>query len=96
LLAADDGVVGALVEDSVAAFSADNEVVGRRWVEINLGKARGAIDGEAADVVVCHCVERAAPQADSIVPVRRRDSVIPSPINCRNIAIALIDPEFLM
>jgi hypothetical protein len=38
LLAANDGVVGPLVEDSVAAFSADDEVVGRRWVEINLGE----------------------------------------------------------
>jgi len=66
LLATNDGVVGPLVEDGVAAFGADNEVVGRRRVEINLGKARGAINRETFDVVVNHSVEGSAPQTDSI------------------------------
>ena len=77
MLATNDGVVGPLVEDGVAAFGADNEVVGRRRVEINLGKARGAINRETFDVVVNHSVEGSAPQTDSIGSVRSHNAVVP-------------------
>jgi len=76
LLTANDDVVGPLVEDGVAALGAHDEVLGRIWVQINLGQAT-ALDREAADVVVYHSVEGAAIQTDSIVSVRPRDAVIP-------------------
>lgn len=57
LLAADNGVVGTLVEDGVAPFGAHDEVMGGRWVEINLRVTLGTVDRETADVVVYQSIE---------------------------------------
>src|ERR1019366_2575012 len=78
LLAADDLVHRTLVKHGVSGIGADDKVVARCWIEINLGKAHSAVDCEADDMVTRDCTQGAAPQADSIVAVCSGDGVIPN------------------
>jgi hypothetical protein len=75
LLAADDNVVSPSVEDRVAAFGARDQVVGRRWIEVNLRKADGRVGCETAEVVSDDRAECAAYETDGVF-ANSRDSVI--------------------